>query len=521
MTLRFCSILLSTGFLLLLNACSTTAPAPVEKPPIAREHPREIKPARAQSFDLQRELARNPSERSLEEVIELSRRASVDHPELALPVLRSLESIPSGRLAAMIDSELYDPEFTEWLELAQQTRNLLVSRAPVSAAAKYWADYHYGHVITRDGFARLMSDYRMLFPAPRQVAVLLPTDGGLAAAARAIRDGIMNAYLDAPGGAVLRFYNSGDTSESAIAAYLQARDDGATQIVGPLRIESANALASLDEPGVPILLLNEPAEYKSGLPMQELIVNSLSLSQSEEAWAIARSASMLGYKRAIVLAQDSAWGQRTEEVFSAELKRENGQVPAAAKFNPANEDYNDMLTRLLKIDESEQRKIELQARLGIRLNFEPSRRYDFDFIFMAANPQEGRELKPLLRFHDAGDVPVFAMGRIYNGKVQPAIDQDLDGIVFPSTTWQLQTAEADIPALESIRDGTFGNLYALGRDAWNVLPWLPLLQKDPDLWYPGDVGGLRMQANGHLERQPAWAQFSDGRAVPYAWHETN
>jgi len=512
---------MTTGFLLLLNACSTTAPVPVETPTTVKERPKEIKPAREQAFDLQRELQKNPSERSLEDVIELSRQALAGHPEAALPVLRSLESIPSGRLTAMIDSELYDPEFTEWLELSLQTRNLLVSRAPVSSAAKYWADYHYGHVITRDGFARLMAAYRALFPAPRQVAVLLPMEGGLAAAAKAIRDGIMNAYLDAPGGAVLRFYDSGDTSESAIAAYLQARDDGATQIVGPLRIESASALASLDDPGVPILLLNEPAEYKSDLSMQEQIVNSLSLSQSEEAWAIARSASMLGYKRAIVLAQDSAWGQRTEEVFAAQLKQENGQVPASAKFNSANEDYNDMLTRLLKIDDSEQRKIALQSRLGIRLNFEPTRRYDFDFIFMAASPQEGRELKPLLRFHDAGDVPVIAMGRIYDGKVQPAVDQDLDGIVFPSTTWQLQTSEADMPALESIRDGTFGNLYALGRDAWNVLPWLPLLQKDPDLWYPGDVGGLRMQANGHLERQPAWAQFSDGRAVPYAWPATH
>ena len=520
MTLRFCSILIAAGLLLLLNACSTTAPAPVEKPPVDTELPEAVQPATEQEFDLQRELQRNPSERSLEEVIELSRWASAGHPGVALAVLRSLESIPSGRLTAMIDSELYDPEFTEWLELSLQTRNLLVSSLPVSAAAKYWADYHYGHVITRDGFARLMADYRKLFPAPRQVAVLLPMDGGLAAAAKAIRDGIMNAYLDAPGGAVLRFYDSGDTSESAIASYLQARDDGATQIVGPLRIESASALASLDDPGVPILLLNEPAEYKSGLPIQEQVVNSLSLSQSEEAWAIARSASMLGHKRAIVLAQDSAWGQRTEEVFSAELIQEHGQVPASAKFNPANEDYNDMLTRLLKIDESEQRKIALQSRLGIRLNFEPSRRYDFDFIFMAASPQEGRELKPLLRFHDAGDVPVFAMGRIYNGKVQPAIDQDLDGIVFPSTAWQLRTAEADMPALDSIRDGTFANLYALGRDAWNVLPWLPLLQKDPDLWYPGDIGGLRMQANGHLERQPAWAQFTDGRAVPYEWPET-
>jgi len=507
--------------MLLLNACSTAPPAPVEKPPATVERPKVVEHTRDQAFDLQREIGRSPSERSLEEVIELSRWASAEQPEVALEVLRSLESIPSGRLTAMIDSDLYDPEFTEWLELSLQARNQLVGAEPVSVAAKTWADYHYGHVVTQDGFARLMADYRKLFPTPRQVAVLLPVNGGLAAAAKSIRDGIMSAYLDAPGDAMLRFYDSGDTSESAIAAYLQARDDGATQIVGPLRIESASALASLDDPGVPILLLNEPAEYKTGLTAQEQIVNSLSLSQSEEALAIARNATALGQKRAIVLYQDSAWGQRTEEVFAAELEKDDGRIPASARFNAANEDYNDMLTRLLKIDDSEQRKAALQARLGVRLNFEPSRRYDFDFIFLAATPQEGRELKPLLRFHDAGDIPVFAMGRVYNGKPQPAIDQDLDGIVFPSTAWQLQTADADMPELESIRDGSFANLYALGRDSWNVLPWLPLLQKDPDLWYQGDIGGLRMQANGHLQRQPAWAQFTDGRAVPYRWPEAN
>ena len=45
-----------------------------------------------------------------------------------------------------------------------------------------------------------------------------------------------------------------------------------------------------------------------------------------------------------------------------------------------------------------------------------------------------------------------------------------------------------------------GNFYALGQDAWRLLPWLPLMQKDPDLWFPGDVGALRLQANGrHLQ----------------------
>jgi len=517
MSLRFHPILLCAALLALLNACSTPGPAPVETTAVEEQRPAEADTSKSGVFDLQYELQRDPSERSLEEVIELSRMMSGDQPEVALAILRSLESIPSGRLEVMIDSQLYDPEFTEWLELALQTRELLVSQKPISAAARTWADYHYGHTITEAGFAGLMSSYRKLFPLPAQVAILLPTEGGLASAARAIRDGILSAYLDQPGNSTLRFYSSGETGESTMAAYLQAREDGATQIVGPLRSESASVLASLDDPGVPILLLNEPAEYKAIPPEQETIVNNISLSQSEEAWAIADKAISQGQKKAILLVQDSAWGTRIESAFTSGFEKGQGRIPAVVHFNPAVEDYNDMLTRLLKIDESEQRKSELQSRLGIALNFEPSRRDDFDFIFMAASPQEGRELKPLLRFHNAGDVPVYAMGRIFSGKTEPAYDQDLNSIIFPITAWQLRTAQADMPPLESIRDGSFGNLYALGQDAWRVLPWIPLMQRDPDLWFPGDVGELRMQANGHLERQPAWAQFSAGRAVPYQW----
>jgi outer membrane PBP1 activator LpoA protein len=172
---------------------------------------------------------------------------------------------------------------------------------------------------------------------------------------------------------------------------------------------------------------------------------------------------------------------------------------------------------MLKIDDSKQRKKDLQSWLGVPLTFEPNRRDDFDFIFMATRPAEGRELKPLLRFHDAGDIPVYAMGRIFSGKVAPASDQDLNGIVFPSTRWQLNSPDEATLALESVRGGALGNFYALGQDAWRLLPWLPLMQNDPDLWFPGYVGALRLQADGRLYRQPAWAQFSAGQPIPYQW----
>lgn len=545
MSLRFYLILLPVVILMILSACSTTPPAPVvesteqEPMPPAQETDSDFLDPR----DL---LALDPSERSLEQTLELSKTMSGYQPDLALEILRSLESVSSGQLTAMIDAQTEDAEFTEWLELSLMMRTLMISGDPIAPAAQDWANYHYGHAVTRDNFPELVTSYRALFPAPSQVAILLPVEGSLAAAAKAIRDGILGAYLERPGDSVVRFYSSGENSESALAAYQQAIADGATQIVGPLRMESTLALASLTRVGdnlanqqgiwsispdtgqapilnqdqnIPILLLNRATGSTLVQGDEPNTLNSLSLSQSEEAAAVATQALAQGQEKAILIVPDSAWGTRIETAFTNVFEQGGGDIPAIARFGNNTSDHSAMLTRLLKIDESTQRKRDLQSRIGTPLNFEPSRRDDFDFIFMVANTVQGRELKPLLRFHDAGDVPVYAIGRIFSGRAERARNQDLNDIVFPATPWQLRSVGTTMPTLKSIRGGAYGNLYALGQDAWHLLPFLPLMQKDPDLQFPGDVGALRLQADGHLHRQPAWAQFSAGQPVPYQWPE--
>ena len=458
--------------------------------------------------------------RSLAETIELSKSMEHYQAEVSLEILRSLESISSGELRTMIDGQQYDPEFTEWLELALQVRPVMIDDSSIELAARQWADFHYGHAVTRENFSELVRLYQSQYPAPLQVAILLPTQGGLAAAARAIRDGVMSAYFENPGNSIIRFYSSGENSESAVKAYLQARLEGATQVVGPLRIESTRAIANLAELSVPVLLLNEALEDDTQAPVHTNMVNSLSLSQSEEAIAIANKALSQALNRAIVLVPDSTWGKRIESAFSTAFENAGGFISATARFDSTTSDHSDVLTKLLNIDESRQRKADLQSRIGVPLKFEPTRRDDFDFIFMAASPSEGRELKPLLRFHDTGDVPVYAMGRIYGGKVEYALDQDLNGVIFQTTPWQLNPRVEAALTLDSIRDGAFAHLFALGQDAWQILPWLPLLRKDPDLWFPGSIGALRIQDSGRLHRQPAWAEFSAGRPVSHQWPDS-
>jgi outer membrane PBP1 activator LpoA protein len=515
MTIRIYPLLLLFALLAILNSCSTGGFRQADV--IGKPVPIPQLDASDTEFEaLQLKSYQEPSDRSLDETVALSKSMLGYQPEVALEIVRSLESLTSGQLTFMIESQNHDPEFTEWLELALQLRMVLINGSPVTDAAQYWADFHYGHAVNRFNFPELAASYKRQYPAPSQVAVLLPTQGGLASAAKAIRDGILSAYLEQPGESAIRFYSSGENSESAIGAYLQAVEDGATQVVGPLRIESTRTLANLEELNIPILLLNEADNNE---PDRVIVASSLSLSQTEEAAAIANIALDEGQKRAIVIVPDSAWGTRIETAFTDRFEQGGGQVLAISRFNRTDSDHSSMLTGLLKIDESKYRKAELQSWLGIQLKFEPSRRDDFDFIFMAASPSEGRELKPLLRFHDAGDVPVYAMGRIFSGRAEQANDQDLNGIVFPATPWQLRAIGENVPVPGSVRGGTYGNLYALGQDAWHVLPWLPLMKKDPDLWFSGNVGALRLQTNGHLFRHPAWAQFTAGKPVAYQWQE--
>ena len=85
----------------------------------------------------------------------------------------------------------------------------------------------------------------------------------------------------------------------------------------------------------------------------------------------------------------------------------------------------------MAIDSSELRRdriVQLLPRTSVE--FIPRRRGDIDFIFLIANPREGRQIKPTLAFYFAGDIPVYALPSIYDGQDNQSANQDLNGIVF-------------------------------------------------------------------------------------------
>lgn len=456
-----------------------------------------------------------PASQDIARAAQLSDSMNFYDPIGAVDMMVTLEPVPSGELAIRALNPRAERRFTGWLDLALVIRRNLVRPEGIHTAITEWKVRHPYHLLTEGQALDTWLHYRQRFAPPRRVAVLLPETGRLQAAGDAIRDGLMSAYLQQPGGAELLFFPTGDDPQSAVSAYFSALDAGADWIIGPLRKESIEAMLSLAGMTTPVLALNDLPEAFMAPAGLEGRIRGISLSQEQEVSAVADHALASGYRKAIVLAPETEWGERMAWAFESEFLREDTEIVTALRYVESQNDHSAVLQRALKIDQSKQRKRQLENTLQTRLEFEPVRRQDVDVIFMAASTTQARQIRPQLRFHDAGDIPLYATGRVYNGQPESRGNRDLNGIRFPTTPWQLaHTSEQEMPGLASIRGGNLAALHALGRDAWNLLPWIGLMNKDPDFSFNGQSGHYQAKAFGAMRREPAWAVFRNGRPEP-------
>ena len=462
-----------------------------------------------------RQVLASPVSRNIARAAQLSGNLQYYDPVTSVEIMQALAGVSSGELAIRAENPRAERQLTGWLDLALTIRQNLVLADGVSQAMSDWKVRHPTHLLSETQALDTWLRYRQTFSPPRRTAALLPADGRLAAAGEAVRDGLMSAYLAEPGGAELLLFPTGDDPQSAIAAYFSAFDAGAEWIIGPLQREGVEAMLNLAGLATPVLALNDLPEDFTPPPGLAGQLSAISLSQEAEAAAAAAHAAASGFEHAIVLAPENPWGERMAAAFEAEFLQDDRKIVGATRYLESQNDHSALLERVLKIDASKARKERLENTLQMPLEFEPARRDDVDVIFMAASSMQAKLIRPQLRFLEAGSIPVYATGRVYSGQPDPAGNQDLDGVRFPATPWELQHRSRDsIPELASLKGGSLGGLFAVGQDAWNVLPWLELMRSDGDFTFPGASGSFRMGRNGGLIREPAWVEFSGGLLRP-------
>ena len=343
--------------------------------------------------------------------------------KILLQVLQSLDSLHRSLLL----EDITDPNLAGWLALLEA----LDSEALPEAELQEWRRAYPDH----PAVAALIDSFTV--PGQnswRQIALLLPLTSPDGRAARAFYDGFTEAHnndssRDKP---ELALYDIGADSFLASFYYQAAEADGADFIVGPLgRKAVENLLASRNLETNTLLLADIPPEKASDN------LYGISLSPENEARQVADKAYATGHRNATVLRSDGEWGERVANAFVAHWENLGGQILKNSSFPEDVSNHARVVRKFLGIDKSMVRHRLIEAQTGLKLKFSPRRNTDMDFIFLAATTTQARLIVPQLRFFQAHDVPLYGTSYVYAGNPEPAVDADLDGLIFGEMRWIL------------------------------------------------------------------------------------
>ncbi len=427
-------------------------------------------------------------------------------------IWQSLMQIPTSVLLDKLDSAS-NRDYLGWLELASVAKD---NQGDIEAQIRQrdtwlarWPNHPGRHPLP-GGLDQLDS---LIVDQPTKLALILPFTGRFASYGKAIRDGFIAAYMQAQENQArtpeIILYDSGSGDINRLLD--QAISDGCELAIGPLRKEKLDELISQHPKMMPIptLALNriEGDQFPSGL-------YQFGLNPQDEAEQIADIARNKGLQRAMIITPEGNWGSKVAQAFAQRWQQAGGYISDSTNFNAKSNDYSKRIKQLLHIDQSEQRRRRLQQIIGMTPYFEPYRRSDADMIFLVARPNEGRAVKPLLAYHYAGDLPVYATSHIYRGNTDRSRDQDINGIHFVDIPWVFNSDSAIRQAINAhfARSDAFQRMYALGIDSFRLHMRINQLRTGSGQVF-GETGTLTLNALGQIERELTLAEIRGGVAV--------
>lgn len=452
---------------------------------------------------------------SAEERVKLSHR--LDDPtaqkQNARLIWNTLANVPLAELDSQLMENVEASELNSWFELARLAKAHRDAPAQLAAAVQQWQAAHPNHpgntMIPDVKVANTAQDQ-----GPLSVALLLPMQGKYGKQGKAIRDGFMAAYFQ-NGSKLNRKMNIKvyDTAlgDDVTALYRKAVNDGNNFIIGPLQKDKVAELASVSDNQIPSVTLNY---IDQGMPEQ---FYQYGLSPKDEAQQVAIKAIKDGRKHALIIAPEGAWGESVAQNFKQLYQALDGQVVDSLYYNRKTQ-FGPAIKQLLQIQNSQARKSALQAVLRDRVKFTPQRRQDFDMIFLLAQPKQARQIKPLLDYYYAGDLPVYATSQIYPGSVNSKRDRDINGIIFCDMPWVLHhNARVKqrydlIASLWPHSSHTYPRLYALGIDAFDIATHFKNLTLFREFGLKGTTGTLLLDDSQRINRELLWLTVEKGKA---------
>jgi outer membrane PBP1 activator LpoA protein len=399
--------------------------------------------------------------------------------------------------------------FGGWMELALIIKAYSMDPHSGQQRLERWRERFSSHPALPELLKGYFQRVGAMYKSPSHVAVLLPSSGAYAKPAAAIRAGLKAAQSAASGGSrsKLRFYDSSN-SGAIHSIYSRAIQEGAEMVIGPLSKGAVARLAqggSLDRPVLALNQLPESASWPSNF-------YQFSLSPEDEARQVAERAWSDGHTKALALSSKDAWGQRLFAAFSSRWKQLGGSLLEHQTYDPKEHDFTEPIQAVLNVANSHARYVSLRKVVGRKIEFQPRRRKDADFIFIAAKTQLARQVRPQLQFHHGADLPVYTTSHAYSGNPEATSNMDLEGVKFPDMPWVLMAGTRQSSLAKQLPSSltAYSRLFAMGVDTYRILPHLSRLQSGSHETLDGKTGILSLDSRNRVHRKLVWARMRNG-----------
>ena len=426
-------------------------------------------------------------------------------------IWHDLQTLPIDELNTLLKRSKA-PILRGWIDLAIIAKKSANIPQQLVIAIQNWTKKYPDHpaiIILPDNEALLVASQTQ---TPSQIALLLPLNGQYAQMGQAVRDGFMTAfYANSKKLSQIPRIKIYDTSQddNIISIYNLAIQEGAKFIIGPLTKTNVYEVAKRTNITVPTLALNYLPDNIS--TSQQFIQFGLSPEKSAEQ--IADLARQHNVTRILTITPQDEWGNKIKLAFTTKWQQLNGQFAGSIELS-TNSDIASEITSVLNIDKSKQRIEDIQQLLGTKLKTTEQRRQDIDGIFLIATPTQARQIRPLINYYYAGDLPIFSIYSIYNGFHDPHKDHDLNDIYFNEMPWLVaknkNKLQSQIKSLWPTNYRLNSRLYGIGVDSYTLSMLSNRLTSIPNLAINGVTGQLYLDSSNRIYQQLQNTQFKQG-----------
>jgi len=409
-----------------------------------------------------------------------------------------------------------DQDIASWLELVSIYRTYRFNPDRLDDAIEGWKQRYHDHPAFVSIVPGMREKSAIYVHRPKKIGLLLPFNNQFKKASAAVRDGLLAAWYQDNNKEKSQIVVYDCNALNITETYRQAVNDGVEYIVGPLEKEAVQSLMQMSDLTIPVLALNRldnVTEWKKDKLIQ------FGLAPEDEAMQIADIAKQDGYSMALVITPDNNWGRRIAESFQQRWNELGGTVLEQVHFSGERRDFATPVKEVLNIDSSKARIQDVRNTLNLRLNSEERRRQDAEFIFAVAIPADARQLLPQVRFFRAEDLPIYSTSHIFSGIVDSTRDTDMNNVLFVDIPWvidtrrQLSLIQDNLNNSLNQNNSNYRRLYAMGIDAYHLIPELNRMRLEKNVVFSGETGDLQLSNDNILKRKLLRAQFLDGKPV--------